>query len=531
MNRAARTGTAVLPRTDRAITAALLLLTTMIAFENMAVATAMPVVAAELGALGSYGLAFSSMMTAMLLGIVLAGPWTDRAGPLPPVFVGQALFAIGAVLCGAAPSFGILLLGRVITGLGAGLVVVVEFVVIARSFAPEQRPRVFSWLSAAWILPSLIGGPIAGWLATEFNWRWVFWVIVLPALVAGGLLLQRRETLRSPGSYSAAQPTAGASDARRLADAAVAVGHVGALDDAAVDATVDATVDAPVADPAVHQAADPADDPADERRQHRRTARLGAVVAGAAGVVQLAIHERPPAVSFLTAAAVLALIAVAIAAPKLLPPGTFRSARGLPSVVLTRALLNGSFLGAFAYLPLMLTQEKGLDATSAGLVLAAGSLGWSAGSWAQGRSRRSGIDERTGLVVLGASLLAVGWAAFVGLTLGHAPVWTFAAAVAVGGLGMGLGSTTLSGLVLELSPDHEHGRASAALQLADVLGTVVGIAAATAAFGIWHTTGAHRGFVIVWIGLAALGALGIVSAARCASETSRSGDDVPHRSL
>jgi len=531
VNRAARTDAAVLPRTDRAITAALLLLTTMIAFENMAVATAMPVVAAELGALGSYGLAFSSMMTAMLLGIVLAGPWTDRAGPLPPVFVGQALFAIGAVLCGAAPSFGILLLGRVITGLGAGLVVVVEFVVIARSFAPEQRPRVFSWLSAAWILPSLIGGPIAGWLATEFNWRWVFWVIVLPALVAGGLLLQRRETLRSPGSHSAAQPTASASasasDARRLADAAVAMGHVGALDDGALDATADA----PVADPAVREAADPADDPADERRQHRRTARLGAVVAGAAGVVQLAIHERPPAVSFLTAAAVLALIAVAIAAPKLLPPGTFRSARGLPSVVLTRALLNGSFLGAFAYLPLMLTQEKGLDATSAGLVLAAGSLGWSAGSWAQGRSRRSGIDERTGLVVLGASLLAVGWAAFVGLTLGHAPVWTFAAAVAVGGLGMGLGSTTLSGLVLELSPDHEHGRASAALQLADVLGTVVGIAAATAAFGIWHTTGAHRGFVIVWIGLAALGALGIVSAARCASETSRSGDDVPHRSL
>lgn len=120
MNRAARTDAAVLPRTDRAITAALLLLTTMIAFENMAVATAMPVVAAELGALGSYGLAFSSMMTAMLLGIVLAGPWTDRAGPLPPVFVGQALFAIGAVLCGAAPSFGILLLGRVITGSAPG---------------------------------------------------------------------------------------------------------------------------------------------------------------------------------------------------------------------------------------------------------------------------------------------------------------------------------------------------------------------------------------------------------------------------
>jgi len=132
---------------------------------------------------------------------------------------------------------------------------------------------------------------------------------------------------------------------------------------------------------------------------------------------------------------------------------------------------------------------------------------------------------------MGAALLTVGWAGFVALTLGHAPVWSFAAVIVLGGLGMGLGSTTLSGLVLELSPDHEHGRASAALQLADVLGTVVGIAGATAAFGVWHTVGEHRGFVIVWIGLAAFGALGILTASRCASGSSRPRDDVPGRSL
>ncbi len=467
------------PRTDRAITAALLLLTTMIAFENMAVATAMPVVAAELGALGSYGLAFSSMMTAMLLGIVLAGPWTDRAGPLAPVFWGQAFFAMGAIVCGAAPSFGVLLVGRVITGLGAGLVIVVEFVVVARTFEPAQRPRVFSWMSAAWVLPSLLGGPIAGWLASNVSWRWVFWVVVLPAGIAGGLLLLRRAALRS-------SPSPGTLGDRN---------------------------------------------PADGRREHRRMARLGALVAGSAGLVQLAIHERPPLVSLLSGLAVLGLLGVAGTAPKLLPPGTFRSARGLPSVVLTRALLNGSFLGGFAYLPLMLTQERGLEPATAGLVLAVGSLGWSAGSWAQGRSRRAGVDERARLVVLGALLLTAGWVVFVALTIAHAPVWTFAATIIVGGLGMGLGSTTLSGLVLELSPDHEHGRASAALQLADVLGTVVGIAGATAAFGVWHTPGEHRGYVIVWIGLACFGALGVLSASQCATNASRSRDHVADLSL
>ena len=452
-------------RSQQVITAALLLLTTMIAFENMAVATAMPVVAAELGAVESYGLAFSTMMTAMLLGIVLAGPWTDRAGPLPPVVWGQALFAGGAILCGAAPSFGALLLGRVVTGLGAGLVIVVEFVIVGRAFAPADRPRVFSYISAAWILPSLVGGPIAGWLATTVSWRWVFWVVVLPAGLGFALFMARRDALRG------AEPTPLDGDAGAEAG----------------------------------------------RQDHRRTARLGALVAVSAGLVQLAFHEHERLMPWMSGIGLLGLLGVALSAPRLLPEGTFRSARGLPSIVLTRGLLNGSFLGGFAYLPLMLTRENGLTPAVAGLVLAVGSLGWSAGSWAQGRSARRGIDERAHLVVAGAGMLAVGWAAFVGLTLAHAPVWAYGLVIVLGGLGMGLGSTTLSGLVLEVSPDHEHGRASAALQLSDVLGTVVGLAGATAAFAATHIPGEHRGYVVVWVGLAAFGALGILSASRCAS--------------
>ena len=488
---------------ERAITAALLLLTTMIAFENMAVATAMPTVAAQLDAVSSYGLAFSAMMTAMLLGIVLAGPWADRSGPVPPVFWGQALFALGAIACGAAPTFGVLLLGRVITGLGAGLVIVAEFVVIGRTYLPARRPAVFGWISAAWVLPSLVGGPLAGWLTTQLSWRWVFWVVVIPAAVAAALLLRRRGTLGGPGHPDLAD--ARANDAR----ANDARANDARANDARAEDRTDDLGDPEGADPAAASG------------EHRRTARLGALVAGAAGLVQLAIHERAPLLSVMSAVAVIGLVGVAVAAPALLPPGTLRSARGLPSVVLTRALLNGSFLGGFAYLPLMLAEERGLDATSAGLVLAVGSLGWSAGSWAQGHRHPHDLDARARLVVAGAVMLAVGWTAFVALTLVHAPTWTFGATILLGGLGMGLGSTTLSTLVLELSPAGEHGRASAALQLADVLGTVVGTAAATAAFGIWHTPGEHRGFIIVWVGLAALGAVGILSAARCAPERSR----------
>src|SRR5665811_1130807 len=70
----------------RLLTVALIALVTIIAFEAMAISTAMPSVAKDLDAVRSYGLAFSLMLTAELLGIVLAGVWADRRGPLPSLF-------------------------------------------------------------------------------------------------------------------------------------------------------------------------------------------------------------------------------------------------------------------------------------------------------------------------------------------------------------------------------------------------------------------------------------------------------------
>jgi MFS family permease len=143
------------------------MLATMIAFEAMAVTTAMPRAADELGAVGSYGLAFSSMMTAMLLGNVLAGRWADRVGPLPGLYAGQVLFAAGSILAALAPTWPVLLGARVVAGLGAGFVVVTEFVAVGRVYPAHVRPRVFTWLSAAWVVPSIVGAPAAGWLTTS----------------------------------------------------------------------------------------------------------------------------------------------------------------------------------------------------------------------------------------------------------------------------------------------------------------------------------------------------------------------------
>ena len=252
-----------------------------------------------------------------------------------------------------------------------------------------------------------------------------------------------------------------------------------------------------------------------DRREHRRLARLGMLVALSCGAVQLAIHEQAPLASPTTLVAAAGLVGLALSAPRLLPEGAFASRRGLPSVVLSRGLLSAAFSGSITFVPLMLVRERGLSLASAGAVLAVASLGWSAGAWVQGRVRERRPVVRSRLVAVGAALLGVGCVGLVTVAIGGLPAWTVAVVMVPLGLGMGIGSTTLSVLVLDLAPVEEHGRASAALQLADVLGSVVGIATATALYAALAGAGERPAYVVIWSVLAGVACVAVLSGARC----------------
>jgi MFS family permease len=201
-------------------------------------------------------------------------------------------------------------------------------------------------------------------------------------------------------------------------------------------------------------------------------------------------------------------IGVALCVPPLralLPSGSSRLAPGLPTVVALRAFLTCAFFGAEAYLPLTLTRLHGGTPRTVGIPLTIASLGWSAGSWWQGR-RKTG---RIGSMQVGFALVAVGVALLIvvaqpGTSLWLAiPVWT------VAGAGIGLVMPLLSVLLLELSPEEDQGANSAALQLADMTGTVVGIAVLAAlvnGLGLRHISAA------VSIGDAVLAAVALCGA-------------------
>ncbi|MFD1214239.1 MFS transporter, partial [Arthrobacter sp. GCM10027362] len=161
--------------TYRPLTIGLLAIITFSAFEAMAVATAMPVVARELDGQSSYGLAFSMFLTASLLGSVLGGLWCDLRGPRPAVGTGLGLTVAGLVLSGLAGEFWIFTAGRAVAGLGGGFMIVAVYVIIGQAYPQRLQPVIFGWMSAAWVVPSLVGPLAAGLLTQYLSWRLVFY--------------------------------------------------------------------------------------------------------------------------------------------------------------------------------------------------------------------------------------------------------------------------------------------------------------------------------------------------------------------
>ena len=157
--------------------------------------------------------------------------------------------------------------------------------------------------------------------------------------------------------------------------------------------------------------------------------------------------------------------------------------------------------------------QRGTSLQTAGLALAVGAVGWAGGAWYQGHDALH--LPRYRLVELGAVLLAAGLAVIGAVAALHLPWAITPAALVLMGLAMGLGVTTTTVLALELSTMEDHGAASSSLQLADVLGSVLGIAAATAVFAARHVPGQDDAlFGSIFIGLALVAAIAVPAGQR-----------------
>jgi MFS family permease len=292
------------------------------AFEAMAVTTIMPLVAHDLDGEALFALAFAVPLAAGIIGMVIAGNWTDRSGPLPSLVTSAVLFVIGLVIAGTAVNMDVFIVGRFVHGLSGAAVIVPLYVIVGRIYPERLRARVFAGFAAAWVIPSIIGPALAGVVAEAFSWHWVFLGVI-------GLLVPAAAMMLAP--------------ILRVRDQVQG-------------------------DPSVAWS----------------VSRVGwSVLAAAAALAVSLSKELGDPWRWIVAIAAIAVAAVA--ARPLMPPGTLRVARGMPATVMLKLIVAGAFFGSEIYLPYLFIERYEFSPSLAGAVLTGAGLSWAAASWLQGR--------------------------------------------------------------------------------------------------------------------------------------------------
>jgi len=85
-----------------------------------------------------------------------------------------ALFTATSFLCGIAPSLTIMLVARVLQGIGGGGLAPVEQAILVDTFPPHKRASAFALYTVAIVTAPAIGPVLGGWITDNFTWRWVF---------------------------------------------------------------------------------------------------------------------------------------------------------------------------------------------------------------------------------------------------------------------------------------------------------------------------------------------------------------------
>lgn len=409
----------------RVLSAGIFALIVGIAFEFMAVATALPQAARELGGLGLYPWALTGFLGAAMFANGIAGEICDRLGPRIPLAAGATSFAVGLIISGLSQSMPMLIVGRIVQGLGAGFTIVAVYVVIAQCYPDSVRPRVMTMISTAWVVPSVIGPFIAGGLTEYVSWRWAFLSLV-PLLPIPMLAVLPR--------IGAGAPTDVRREGRVRLAASMAIG-AGLLQWAGLLAE-DSTW-------------------------------FGAAAAAALGltlVIIAALRLFPPGA-----------LRLARGLPSV--------------VMFRGVMAGGFFgCEAFVPLMLVehrgaTPTMAGLAVATIAIGWATGS--WVQGR-PKLRTPRTTLVRRGAIVTaVGVLMTALSAIATDDLTV---PAWLSGVGLLVAGLGMGLGMASNAVLLFEYSPVEDRGANSAAIQMSDSLGGLLVIGSAGVVYALWRDT-------------------------------------------
>ena len=173
----------------------------MATLDNQIVATALPTIVGEFGALERFGWVGSAYLLASSAVMPIYGKLGDLFGRKYVIMAAVTIFTLGSLVCGLAVSMNTLIAARVLQALGGGGIMVSIFSVNADLFAPRERARYQSYSSLVLMMSGAIGPVLGGTLSDLFGWRSIFLVnlpIGIAVLILLAILLPYRRPQRRP---------------------------------------------------------------------------------------------------------------------------------------------------------------------------------------------------------------------------------------------------------------------------------------------------------------------------------------------
>jgi MFS family permease len=160
----------------RRIIVGILLTMLLAALDQVMVATALPTIAASLGDLENLSWVVTANLLCATAATPLYGKLSDIHGRRTMLLIAIGVYAAGSLCCALAPTMLALIFGRALQGLGGGGLMPLVQTIIGDVASPRDRPRYQTYTSSTFIVSTVAGPLLAGFIAQHFHWTWIFWL-------------------------------------------------------------------------------------------------------------------------------------------------------------------------------------------------------------------------------------------------------------------------------------------------------------------------------------------------------------------
>ncbi len=180
-----RSQTQPLPHRDaRIIILGMMLPVFMGSLDSTILATALPAIGRELGHVNDLPWLITTYLIAATASTPLYGKISDIRGRRFVTLIAVSTYMAGSLICALAPNMAVLILGRVVHGLGGGGLTSTGMVVLGDVAAPKERARYYAYFSIVYTTAGACGPALGGFLSDHLHWTAIFWLNIPLGLLA-----------------------------------------------------------------------------------------------------------------------------------------------------------------------------------------------------------------------------------------------------------------------------------------------------------------------------------------------------------